>query len=111
LFMIGETPGITITEMAAAIQKTPSICSQIIKRFVNYGWVEQIRNAANKRIYNLRLTEEGEKAYAVFSGYSETEKAAIMAVLSRFDTMELAAYTKIQEELNEVCRHIIEGYK
>ena len=109
LVMIGETPDITITEMAAAIQKTPSFCSQIIKKFVNYGWVEQIRNTANKRVYNLRLTEEGSKAYAVYAGYNEAEKSAIITVLSQFSTEELENYTKIQETINEVCKHIIEG--
>ena len=111
LVMIGETPDITITEMAAVIQKTPSFCSQIIKKVVNYGWVEQIRNASNKRVYNLRLTEEGSKAYAVYAGYNETEKSAIMEVLNQFSTEELESYTRIQEALNEVCKRIIEWYK
>ena len=111
LVMIGETPDITITEMASAIHKTPSICSQIIKKFVNYGWVKQIRNTSNKRIYNLRLTEEGLKAYAVYAGYNKAEKDAIMTVLNQFDTKELEDYIKIQEAINEVCKHIIEGYK
>ncbi len=111
LVMIGETPDITITEMAAAIQKTPSFCSQIIKKFVHYGWVEQIRNATNKRVYNLRLTEAGAKAYAVYAGYNETEKSAIITVLNQFSTEELENYIKIQEAINEVCRRIIEGYK
>ncbi len=111
LVMIGEKPDVTITEMASAIHKTPSICSQIIKKFVNYGWVEQIRNAANKRVYNLRLTEEGSKAYAVFAGYNEAEKSAVITVLNQFSTEELEHYTKIQEAINVVCKGIIEGYK
>lgn len=111
LVIIGDVPGITITEMAAAIRKTPSICSQIIKKFVNYGWVEQIRNEKNKRIYNLQLTEEGKKAYQVYVGYSEKEKAEIITVLKKFRTEELEIYTKIQEAMNEVCNLINEGYR
>ena len=111
LVMIGDTPDITITEMAAAIHKTPSFCSQIIKKFVNYGWVEQIRNAANKRVYNLRLTEEGTKSYAVYAGYNETEKSAIMTVLNQFGAEKLENYIEIQEAINEVCKRSIEGYK
>ena len=44
IMLIGENPEITVTEMAARIRKTVSICSQTVRKFANLGWVEQTRN-------------------------------------------------------------------
>ena len=38
------------------VRKTPSACSQLVRRLRDKGWVEQVRNAANNRQVMLRLT-------------------------------------------------------
>ena len=57
--LIGEHPEITVTELAAILKKTPSACSQIVRKLRAKGWVEQVRNAENNRIFNLYLTDSG----------------------------------------------------
>ena len=47
---IGEQPGITVTELAAILKKTPSACSQLVRKLRAKGWVTQVRNEANNRI-------------------------------------------------------------
>ena len=39
--LIGEHPEITVTELAAILKKTPSACSQIVRKLRAKGWVEQ----------------------------------------------------------------------
>ena len=56
--LIGEHPEITVTELAAILKKTPSACSQIVRKLRAKGWVEQVRNAENNRIYNLYCDRE-----------------------------------------------------
>ena len=56
---IASYPGITVTELAGILKKTPSACSQIVRKLSDKGLVEQKRNVKNKRSYNLCLTEEG----------------------------------------------------
>lgn len=68
---IGRMPDITITELSKIMYKTPSACSQIVRKLVDKELVEQLRNRDNKRIYNLRLTEKGRKIreeHQVFMG-------------------------------------------
>ena len=59
--LIGEHPEITVTELAAILKKTPSACSQIVRKLRAKGWVEQVRNAENNRIFNLYLTDSGQR--------------------------------------------------
>ena len=40
--LIGEHPEITVTELAAVLKKTPSACSQIVRKLRAKGWVEQV---------------------------------------------------------------------
>lgn len=110
LSIVGENPGITITEIAPMIHKTTSICSQIIRRFVNYGWVEQNRNENNRRIYNLQLTEEGKLAYDAYAVYMNWEKEMIINALRECRPEELEAYLNVQIAMNEACRKINARY-
>lgn len=52
-------PGVTVTDLANMVRKTPSACSQLVRRLRDKGWVEQVRNTANNRQVMLRLTPPG----------------------------------------------------
>ena len=73
-------PGVTVTDLANMVRKTPSACSQLVRRLRDKGWVEQVRNTANNRQVMLCLTPAGEHVY--------TEA-------------ELATYLSIQRRINE----------
>ena len=111
IMLIGEKPEITVTEMAARIRKTVSICSQTVRKFANLGWVEQTRNLQNKRIYNLTLTDEGRKVFETCSKHYNDEKQAIIKSLETFSDEELEIYSKIQQAINEVGEEINEAYR
>ena len=67
---IGRNAGITITELADDFGKTRSACSQMVKKLRDKGWVEQVRNKENNRVYNLFLTEEG---MSIFRNHAQFE--------------------------------------
>lgn len=50
---VGDTPGITITELAEFFHKTKSACSQLMYRMKKKNLLEQTRNEHNTREYNL----------------------------------------------------------
>ena len=89
--LIGEHPEITVTELAAILKKTPSACSQIVRKLRAKGWVEQVRNAENNRIYNLYLTESGKQSC----------QEATFQLLSNFSPEELEHHLMVQRKLNE----------
>ena len=99
--LIGEHPEITVTELAAILKKTPSACSQIVRKLRAKGWVEQVRNAANNRQVMLRLTPAGEHVYRDHAAFDKQCQALTFRRLEGFTEAELAAYLSIQRRINE----------
>ena len=87
--LIGEHPEITVTELAAILKKTPSACSQIVRKLRAKGWVEQVRNAENNRIYNL------------YTAFNQSCQEATFQLLSNFSPEELEHHLMVQRKLNE----------
>lgn len=69
--MIGSTPGITGSELAARMNKTSSASSKIIRKLKKKGLAFQRRNHDNNREYNLFLTEHGWKIYQTHAAVDE----------------------------------------
>ena len=97
---IGKNPYTTATEIAQVLNKTKSACSQIMKKLIQKGLVEQIRNEENRRIFNLVLTKDGEKLYQDHIEFNESCKKNTFEMLSKFSDEELMIHIKVQEEIN-----------
>ncbi len=106
--LIGEQPAITVTELAAALKKTPSACSQIVRKLRAKGWVEQIRNEDNNRILNLRLTESGVQVYHAHTAFNAACQAATFQLLSAFSPEELEHHLAVQRALNKAYSQDVE---
>ena len=98
---IGHTPGITTTELSVRLGKTSSACSQIIKKLIDKGIVVQNRNAKNRRIYNLELTEIGEKVYQDHILFNAECQKNTFSRLSNFTDEELLTALRVQQRINE----------
>ncbi len=107
--VIGDNPGTTNAEVAEKLKKTPSACSQIIRKLIDKGLVSQIRNEHNKRIYNLTLTEDGERVYKDHIDFNKICQEKTFELLREFTDEELSIHTKVQKIINkayqlDVCR-------
>ena len=58
IHLVGHQPGITASELATILRKTPSACSQLIRKLRKKDWLFQMRNRKNNREYQLYLTDE-----------------------------------------------------
>ena len=97
-------PGITITELGTLLQKTPSACSQLVRRLRAKGWVEQTRNEENNRLYNLTLTESGMHIYRDHLQFAQSCQDIAFRLLSKFSTQELESHLQVQRRLIEAYR-------
>lgn len=111
---IGQTPDITTSELSAQLKKTPSACSQMVKKLIGKGLVQQERNPYNKRLYNLRLTPEGEELYQDHVNFNTSCKKNTFDMMSEFTEQELEICLKVQTRFNEAyqedVRHSKEYY-
>nr|WP_125140972.1 MarR family transcriptional regulator [Clostridium transplantifaecale] len=101
IHLVGEKPGVTAVELSAILKKTPSACSQILRKLRRKGWIEQTRNADNNREYNLNLTPEG---WAIYEGHNQFEQRCYKRTyhnLGSFSDEQLMIYVEIQKKLNE----------
>lgn len=98
---IGRMPDITTTELAEILKKTPSACSQIVRKLIDKGLVTQERNLQNKRIYNLRLTPDGEKMYRDHIAFNEACQEITFGMLAEFTDEELETCLRVQRRINE----------
>ncbi len=108
---IGSRPDITTTQLAENLKKTPSACSQIVRKLINKGLVSQTRNAQNKRLYNLRLTEKGQQVYRDHIAFNEYCQRITFQMLEGFSDEELAAHARVQERINQAYREDVERSK
>lgn len=101
---IGAYPNITTTGLAEALNKTASACSQVVRKLIDKGFVIQERNNSNKRVYNLTLTEQGQRLYLDHIEFNKNCQKITFDMLSDFTNTELEIYLSIQKRINEAYR-------
>lgn len=101
---IGRNPNITTTELAERLKKTPSACSQIVRKLVDKGLVVQERNPQNKRVYNLLLTQAGEIVFQEHIAFNEYCQGITFGMLEAFSDEDLKIYLKVQNCINQAYR-------
>ncbi|WP_337574482.1 MarR family transcriptional regulator [Fournierella sp.] len=99
--LIALYPGITAADLASILRKTPSACSQTLRKLREKGLVEQLRNAANNRQYKLQLTESGQALYRDHAAFSADCQQRTFDRLAEFTEEELALYLRVQQRINE----------
>lgn len=99
--LIAAYPGITITDLGNILKKTPSACSQIVRKLKAKGWVEQTRNKENNRQYNLELTGGGMRVYEDHRSFNRACQEATFALLESFTDEELEHHVQVQRKVNE----------
>lgn len=106
--LIAEQPGITCTEIAAVTKKTSSACSQLVRKLRDREYVFQSRNEKNNRIYNLFLTEKGEKVYKCRREFSMKCQEEMRKLLKEFSQEELQIHIAVQKKINEAYKGDVE---
>lgn len=105
---IGNKPSITITELAAILNKTTSACSQLVKKLITKGLVLQVRNESNRRIYNLELTEAGKKLHLDHMEFNHYCQIETFLMLESFTDEELETHIRVQRAINQAYTKDVE---
>ncbi len=98
---IGNTPGITASELARKFNKSTSAYSQLIRKLKKKQWIIQNRNEDNNREYKLSLSEAGKKIYEKHQAFEEDCYNRAFYMLVDINEEDLDKYIKIQKRLND----------
>ena len=88
LARITETPGLRVTELAAAMAIHQSTASNLIEHLVRAGYVQRVRSATDQRAVLLHPTESGQQ---VFAKAPQPLRGVLPEALSRLSPEELRA--------------------
>lgn len=102
LRFVGKHPKTTATEIALAMNKTVSACSQVIRKLRAKNLIKQLRNETNNREYYLELTELGCKVFEARGEFEQERRKRLEDCVSEFSDKEMSIYIEIQECLNEM---------
>ena len=94
-------PGVTVTDLANMVRKTPSACSQLIRKLREKGWISQILNTENHREYRLFLTDSGKKIFRDHDAFEQRCYQRSFHRLDGFSEEDFKTYIAIQKCLNE----------
>lgn len=106
--LIAQHPGTTCTELSNITKKTTSACSQLVRKLKDRGYVEQTRNEKNNRIYNLTLTEKGQKVFEDRKVFNQKCQRIMKKMLNEFSEEEMLQHIAIQKKINEAYQGDIE---
>ena len=109
--LVGQHPGITVTQLAEILKKTTSACSQIVRKLRAKGFVEQIRNPDNNRLYNLELTQTGAEVFLAHISFNQECQVKTFELLKDFTDEELMVHLRVQRKLNEAYQDDVKRSK
>jgi len=95
---IEDNPGITVTEMAAADDKTKGAVSQIVKKLEQRGYVFRKRCPVDGKRALLHVNEEGRRLSLLHKKYSLSDiKNTMDRLLEKCEAGEVDAFFKVIE--------------
>ena len=75
-----------------------------MRKLKSKGFVEQIRNPGNNRLYNLELTKEGAEVFQAHIKFNQECQKKTFDRLQNFTDEELMIHLRVQQKLNEAYR-------
>ena len=91
LLYIDAHPDCIVSDVGAHLEAVPTTVSSVVARLAERGLVLRLRNDDNRRIVNLRLTDDGAE---LCKGIIETRQAACRDLLSTMDKSARADLVK-----------------
>ncbi|MEZ2391639.1 MarR family winged helix-turn-helix transcriptional regulator [bacterium RCC_150] len=90
LRLLGRSPGLSQRSLADRLGAVPSRVVALIDSLQDRGLVERVRNSADRRNYELHLTDAGRGALRELRGIAEKHEAELLAPLNEEQLAQLA---------------------
>src|SRR5574340_912607 len=98
---LGNTAGMTATELGEKTLITKGTLTGVVDRLVNRGWVERAAHGSDRRCQIIRLTKSGE---ALFAQVFPAHMAHLATRFERTNTAEHKRWQAALQALEQVFR-------
>jgi DNA-binding MarR family transcriptional regulator len=110
LDIIGDEPGLNITEFASAAAVTKGAISQAVSKLEKKGAIQRFKSEANEKEIRLRLTPLGQEIYTQHRKVNEASVKALRRELDRFDDNQveclLHIFKWLEKHLDEASKEV-----
>jgi len=104
--MVGDHPGIFISEMARNFNVTRAVVAKTVRKLEEHGFLEKKEDDEDKKRFCLFLTEKGKMAYKLHNQYHQEYDRPLFAYLESLNDNEL----HIIQEFLKYANALIENH-
>ncbi len=98
--MIGDYPGIHLSEMARNFKITRAVVSKTVMKLEKKGFVRKEKNLSDQKRFQLFLTERGEHAYMEHQHYHNLYDSPLFTYLDELNSDQLAVVAEFVKRAN-----------
>lgn len=103
--MIGDYPGIFISEMARNFNITRAVVAKTIHKLELRGLLVKVEDEEDKKRLRLFLTKKGERAYELHQNYHQQFDRPFFAYLEGLDEKELLVIQEFLKYANQLIEN------
>ncbi len=104
--MVGDQPGIFISEMARNFNITRAVVAKTVRKLEERGFLNKIEDVEDKKRICLFLTEKGQRAYLLHKAYHEKYDSPLFNYLGELNEHEL----KVIQEFIKHANSLVENH-
>ncbi|WP_312046818.1 MarR family winged helix-turn-helix transcriptional regulator [Anaerotignum sp.] len=103
--MVGDHPGIFISEMARNFNVTRAVVAKTVRKLEEHGFLEKKEDDKDKKRFCLFLTEKGEMAYKLHNQYHQEYDRPLFAYLESLNDNELHIIREFLKHANALIEN------
>ncbi len=103
--MVGDHPGIFISEMARNFNVTRAVVAKTVRKLEEHGFLEKKEDDKDKKRFCLFLTEKGEMAYMLHNQYHQEYDRPLFAYLESLNDNELHIIREFLKHANALIEN------
>ncbi|KXL52197.1 multidrug resistance operon repressor [Anaerotignum neopropionicum] len=103
--MIGDHPGIFISEMARNFNVTRAVVAKTVRKLEEHGFLEKKEDDEDKKRFCLFLTAKGEMAYKLHNQYHQEYDRPLFAYLESLNDNELHIIQEFLKHANALIEN------
>lgn len=103
--MVGDYPGIFISEMARKFNITRAVVAKTVWKLEERGFIKKEEDSEDKRRLNLFLTDKGMQAYELHSKYHQKYDRPLFAYLDSLNKSDLRIIQEFLKHANQLIKN------
>lgn len=103
--MVGDYPGIFISEMARKFNITRAVVAKTVRKLEQRGFIKKEEDSEDKKRLNLFLTNKGRQAYELHNKYHQKFDRPLFAYVESLNEADLRVIQEFLKHANQLIKN------